>query len=102
MTQQLKRNEINTYRFGPLTVAVRGLGVYLGGEHLKAACDALSLDDLKRVNREAWRQRRSAVRIANQQCNVSVYGWNDRRDQLIEVTEAVCRETWRRIAKSAG
>lgn len=93
---------VNRYTFGPLTVAVRGLGVYLGGEHLTAACDALTPGELKQANREAWRQRRSATRAANRQNNVSVHGWNDRRDQLIDVATVVCRETWKRIAKATG
>ena len=88
---------VQTYTFGPLKLAVRGLGVYLGGKHLQAACDALSREELKQVNREAWRQRRSAVRAANRENNVTVYGWNDRRDQLIDVCENVCRETWKRM-----
>ena len=92
---------ITDYTFGPLKVRVQGLGVYLGGKHLQAACEALSLEELQQANREAWRQRRSAVRAANRENNVSVYGWNDRRDQLIDVAEVVCRETWRRIATHA-
>jgi len=35
--------QINRYTFGPLSVAVLGMGVYFGGEHLDSACDALSL-----------------------------------------------------------
>lgn len=91
---------ITNYTFGPLRVSVRGLGVYLGGEHLRAACDRLTVDELKQANRAAWRQRDSAVRIANRQNNVTVYGWNDKRDQLIDVAEYVCRETWKRISKA--
>jgi hypothetical protein len=96
----MREQTINTYTFGPLTVRVQGLGVYLGGKHLQAACDALSAEQLKQANREAWRQRKSAVRIANRQSNVSVYGWNDRRDQLIDVAEVVCKETWRRMQRA--
>lgn len=93
----MSQKPVQTYTFGPLKVAVQGLGVYLGGKHLQAACDALSREELKQANREAWRQRNSAVRIANRQSNVTVYGWNDRRDQLIDVAEFVCRETWKRM-----
>jgi hypothetical protein len=90
---------VTDYAFGPLKVRVQGLGVYFGGEHLRAACDRLTVADLKVANREAWRQKRSAVRVANRQSNVTVYGWNDRRDQLIDVAEVVIRETWKRIAR---
>lgn len=34
---------------------------------------------------------------AKRENNVTVYGWNDRRDQLIDVAEVVCRETWMRM-----
>lgn len=85
------------YSFGPLTLTVKGLGVYLGGDNLQSALDVLSSAELKQVNREAWRQRNNAVRIANRQSNVSAYGWNDRRDQLIDVANVVCRETWKRM-----
>ena len=88
---------IQRYSFGPLKIAVQGLGVYTGGKHLQVACDALSRDELKQANREAWRQRNSATRAANRESNVSRYGWNDRRDQLIDVATVVCRETWKRI-----
>ena len=88
---------VQIYTFGPLKVAVQGLGVYLGGKHLQAACDALSRDELKQANRAAWQQRNSATRAANRENNVTIYGWNDRRDQLIDVAEVVCRETWKRM-----
>lgn len=93
----MSQKPVQTYTFGPLKVAVQGLGVYLGGKHLQAACDALSRDELKQANREAWQQRRSATRAANRENNVTVHGWNDRRDQLIDVAEVVCRETWKRM-----
>lgn len=97
----MRNDQVTDYVFGPLKVRVKGLGVYTGGEHLRAACDALSAAELKQANREAWRQRDSAVRVANRQNNVTVYGWNDRRDQLIDVAEVVCRETWRRMRQVA-
>ena len=93
----MNSSSVQTYTFGPLKVAVQGLGVYLGGRHLQAACDALNREELKQANREAWRQRRSAVRAANRENDVTRFGWNDRRDQLIDVAEIVCPETWKRI-----
>lgn len=98
----MNKQAITRYQFGPLSVAVQGLGVYLGGEHLRAACDKLTVADLRVANREAWKQRRAATRAANRENNVTVYGWNDRRDQLIDVADVVCRETWKRIAKVPG
>ena len=85
------------YTFGPLQFSVRGLGVFVGGDKLRERIDTLSPSELQQVNREAWRQRNNATRVANRQTNVSVYGWNDARDQLIEVATIVCRETWKRM-----
>ena len=85
------------YTFGPLSFGVRGLGVFVGCDKLRERIATLSQAELKQVNREAWRQRNSATRIANRQSNVSVYGWNDARDQLIDVATEVCRETWKRM-----
>ncbi len=85
------------YTFGPLTFSVRGLGVFVGGDKLRERIAALSPAEMQQVNRAAWRQRNSATRAANRQANVSIYGWNDARDQLIEVATVVCRETWRHI-----
>ncbi len=91
--------QVRKYTFGPLQFSVRGLGVFVGGDALIARIGALSPDELRQANREAWRQRNSATRVANRQSNVSVYGWNDARDQLIEVATVVCRETWKRLPR---
>lgn len=92
-------NNINRYVFGPLTVAVKGLGVYLGGPHLTAACDALSRDELKLANAEAWRQKRAAARQANRVANATIHGCtpHDVACQHFDVAEVVCRETWKRL-----
>lgn len=37
----MRNDQVTDYTFGPLKVRVKGLGVYTGGEHLRAACDAL-------------------------------------------------------------
>lgn len=100
MSSSFVSPKVHTYTFGALKVHVKGLGVYLGDKHLEAACDALTAEELRTANREAWRQRNSAVRIANGQCNVSLHGWNDRRDQLIDVAGIVCKETWKRISRA--
>lgn len=86
-----------SYTFGPLQFSVRGLGVFVGSDKLTERIAALSPAELHQANREAWRQRNSATRLVNRQNNVSVYGWNDSHDQLIEVATVVCRETWKRM-----
>ena len=93
----MSNKPVQTYKFGDLVVQVQGLGVYVGGEHLQCRLAALDRDALKSANREAWRQRRAAEKVAARCNNVSVHGWNDRLDQLIEVASVVCRETWKRL-----
>jgi hypothetical protein len=90
------------FRFGDLTVRVQGLGVYFGGPHLEAKCDALSLDALRQANREAWKQRKASDRAANRVCNVSVYGHGpyEKASLHSNVAEVVCKATWKRIAKA--
>lgn len=93
--------QTRNYAFGPLQFSVRGLGVFVGCDKLRARIAALSPAEAKDANRAAWRQRDAAVRVANRQRNVSEYGWNDARDSLIEVCEVVCRETYKRMTRAA-
>jgi hypothetical protein len=95
------REAMNTYAFGPLSLTVRGLGLYLGGEHLDRWIASASVDDLRAANKAAWKVRRPLERQGARENNVSVYGWNDRRDAAIFVCEAVCKATWRAL-RAAG
>lgn len=99
-----KHTPVMRYQFGPLAVAVRGLGVYCGGDHLTKACDALDIASLKAANREAWKQRRAANRQSARVNNITVHGWGpyERAAQHSNVAEVVCRETWKRICKATG
>lgn len=94
-----QQQPITDYAFGPLKVRVQGLGVYLGGEYLQAACDRLSLQELRTANSDAWKQKRAAARQANRFANATVHGCtpHDRACQHYEVAERVCKETWKRI-----
>jgi hypothetical protein len=93
--------KINRYTFGQLRVAVHGMGVYLGGKHLDSACDALSLAELKQANREGWKQLRKANITANRFSNITIHGWShaEAAVQHAMVAEAVCKATWKRIAR---
>lgn len=95
---------VTGYTFGPLQVRVQGLGVYTGGEHLRASCDRLTVAELKIANREAWTQKRMASRQAKRVSNATVHGCtpHDRACQHYDVADVVCRETWRRITKVEG
>jgi hypothetical protein len=99
-----RHTPINRYTFGPLVVAVQGLGVYFGGEHLTRNCDALTLDELRVANREAWKQKRAAGRAAERVSNASVHGCtpHDRACQHFDVADRVIRETWKRITSGGG
>ena len=97
----MKDNTISNYKFGALTVRVRGLGVYTGGEFLRANCAALSQDQLREANREAWRQKKAASRAADRVANATIHGCtpHDRACQHFDVADAVCRETWKLLKK---
>lgn len=88
-----------SFVYGPLVFATRGLGVFCMSDKLRARIDAMPADELKQANREAWRQLRPLVRAANRECNVSRYGWNDKRDHVIDVHESVCKATYRALAR---
>lgn len=92
---------VTSFAFGPLTFNTKGLGVFCMSDKLRARIDAMPVDELHQANREAWRQLRPLVRAANRECNVSRYGWNDKRDFAIEVCEAVCKATWRALRGAA-
>lgn len=91
----------SSFAFGPLAFTTNGLGVFCMSDKLRARIDAMPTDELRQANREAWRQLRPLVRAANRECNVTQYGWNDKRDFAIEVCEAVCKATWRAMRGGA-
>ena len=97
MNHRKKNESRSVYAFGPLEFTVVGLGIFTGHDNLRKLIATLSSEEIKQVNREAWRQRNIAARVADRQRNVSVFGWDDARDQHIEIAEAVCRETWKRM-----
>lgn len=99
-TQTNAQASITDYTFGPLKLRIQGLGLYLGGEHLDAWIAGASESELRAANKAAWKQRRPLERAANRECNVSRYGWNDRRDAAIFVCEAVCKATWRALSNA--
>lgn len=94
-TPQVGLREVTHFAFGPLTFTTKGLGVFFMSDKLRERINAMPVDDLRQANREAWRQLRPMQRAAARECNVSRYGWNDKRDFAIDVCEAVCKATWR-------
>lgn len=102
MNTTTKPGVLTRHEFGPLQFTVEGRGVFCMSDRLRDRIAAMPADDLRAANREAWRKLRPLVRQANRENNVSVYGWNDSRDQAIEVCEAVCKATWRAIQGGAA
>ena len=80
------------YKFGCLSVTVIGKGVFIGSGELVSNIGQMSAEERKTAYNDAMKQLRGAVRIANAQSNITMYGWNDRRNQLISVAEVVCKE----------
>ncbi len=91
-----------SFAFGPLTFQTKGLGVFFLSDKLQERIRAMPLDDLRKANREAWRQLRPLVRAAHRETNVSRYGWNDKRDFAIDVCEAVKKATWAALSRAGG
>ena len=83
---------IKSYKFGHLSVTVIGHGVFIGSNELVSSIAQLSAEERKAAYKDANKQLRGAIRVANAQNNVSMYGWDDRRNQLISVAEVVCKE----------
>jgi len=95
--------EITAYKFGVLEIKLRGLGVYLGGEKLNAKVEALSADEIRAANTEAWKVRRRAERAMERYSNVTLHG-NDLHDRATldyMVAKAVCAATWARMRAAA-
>jgi hypothetical protein len=95
--------EITAYRVGALELKLRGLGVYVGGEKLNAKVQALSPDEVRAANNEAWKARRRAEREMERYSNVTVHGngLHDRATLDYMVAKAVCAATWQRMRVAA-
>lgn len=94
--------DVLNFTFGSLTFQTQGLGVFCVSDALRERINAMPAEHLRQANREAWKKLRSLVRAANRQCNVSVYGWNDRRDHAIDVCEQIKKATWRALDRVGG
>lgn len=97
------RNDMkNTYQFVTLDLTFVGLGVPFLSDKAKEIIENMPIEHAKAVNKEAWKQRKQANRIANRHCNwsqsgnISIY---EQSAQHSMVAELVCKETWKRICK---
>lgn len=98
----MRDDSVRTYQFGPLKVGVRGLGVYFGGPILDRSLDALTAEELQKVNREAWKQKRKATAAANRVNNVTVHGCgpHDIASAHENVADVVAKQSWNRICRA--
>lgn len=96
--------KINNYQFGDLKVSVCGLGLYFGGKSLEANCDKLTPAQMRAANREAWVQKRHAIKMMDRYNNITIYGSHtyEHAFQLHDVAQAVCKATWKRIQTHKG
>jgi hypothetical protein len=90
---------LRTFKFDTLSVSVIGLGVFFPSDRIKAQCAEMTVEHATKVNRAAWKVRRSATRAANRVNNITLHGWGPYENLTLEanVAEAVCKLTWARM-----
>lgn len=95
--------DVSRYVFGPITINVRGLGVFIPGSKFRERFTAFDADQLRAINREAWKQRKAAERTANRHNNVTVHGWSTYEHASLHeaVAKAVCSASWAALTRGA-
>lgn len=93
------------YTFGALTLTYSSLGVPFLSDKTLEKLDAMSAAELEAINREAWKQKRTAARLTHRHCNWSVGGnisiYEDAAHHCM-VAEKVCKETYKRMMRRAA
>lgn len=90
----------NVYKFLTLELTFIGLGVPFLSDKAKELIAAMPQETAKAVNKEAWKQRKQANRIANRHSNWSMSGnisTYEHAAQHSMVAELVCKETYKRM-----
>lgn len=97
MTQ---RELTQNFTFGALTFAVRNpKGVFIMSDALKQRISELPIAEAKAANSAAWKLRRQCARAMDRYNNATKYpGLYDDFAGPYGIAEAVCKETWKRIA----
>lgn len=88
------KSEVTAFAFGALKFRVAGLGVFIPGDTFAAKVAALTPDELRAANCEAWKQKRAWVRSSERTQFMS--DW-DRTVFHEMVAEAVCKATWKAL-----
>jgi hypothetical protein len=94
----------NQFVFGPVTIKMKGLGVFIPGSKFAERFAAFDADTLRAINREAWKQRKAAERTANRYNNVTLHGWSTYENASLheDVAKAVCSASWAALNKAAS
>lgn len=97
------KDSIVTYTFATVEFRVRNYrGVYFLSDAVKAKIAAMSVEEAKAVNREAWKQKKVNTYIANRHNNWSVSGnislYEDSASHA-SVAEQVAKESYKRMMK---
>jgi hypothetical protein len=89
-------NDVNQFALGPLTIKVRGLGLFMPSSKFRERFTAFNADELREINRDAWKQRKAAERTANRHSNVTIHGWSTYENACLHeaVAKAVCSASW--------
>ena len=88
------------YTFGTLTLTFDGLGVPFLSDKTEALIAQMELSSARAINREAWKQRKQATRIANRHNNMSLSGNAPIYDQAAQhamVAELICKAAYIRM-----
>jgi len=87
-------SEVTTFTFGALEFRVAGLGVFIPGETFAKKVAALTPDELRTANREAWKQKRDWARRS---ARTQFMSDHDRTSFHEIVAEVVCKATWKAL-----
>jgi hypothetical protein len=89
-------SDVSQFTFGRLTIKCKGLGVFIPGKKFADRFAEFSVDELRAMNREAWKQRKAAERTANRYNNVTLHGWSTYESAALHeaIATAVCSASW--------
>jgi hypothetical protein len=97
------KDSVKTYKFASIEFSVRNYrGVYFLSDNIKAQIAALTLEEAKKVNTEAWKQKRAQGRIVERHCNVSVSENGSIYEEAAshyDVASQIAKESYKRMLR---
>lgn len=99
MRQDMLDNEIHSHKFGVIEFRTKGAGVFVPSDKLTAQIQTLTLDEVKKINSDAWVLKRKYERLCSKYNNVSLFGSDiyDRASHMESVADKICKLTYKRI-----